>query len=959
VPLRVSSPQFVGRDGELAALSAALDRVVAGRFQAVFVAGESGVGKSRLLHELEREAEARGARVLVGECVTLAEGEQPYAPIRAALRELGVDLADLGAPEGPAADASARARLFERVLARLATEGPVLLNVEDIHWADRSTLDLLSFLIVNARREALLLACSYRTDEVDRRHPLRAFLVRHERPPAARRLELRPFTVGELEVQLRGILGADPDPGLVERLHARSEGNPFFTEELLAASADGTELPASLRDALMLRIDALAPDAQRLVRVAAARGREIGHRLLAAACELPDDDLDGAVREAVDRHVMVQRTSGSLAFRHMLFAEAVEADLLPGERARRHLALAEAIDREPALADRDGRAAAELAAHWLAAHRLPEALAAAVRAGRESEAVYAFAEAGDHFARALGLWPRVHDARTHAGMDEHELYARAAEATQLGGDNSAAVALIEAAIERVDPVGDPYRAALLRERLGHYLWMSAGDEDAAQRAYEEAVALLPADEPRPELARVLATLGQFLMLRGRLDESMERCEQALDVARRTGALGARAVALNALGGNLAFRGARGVGIEHLRESLRLSEELGDIDNLGRAYVNLGEVLDQDARVEEAFRTAVDGARRCEDVGMGEMSLLLQSEAASRAFKLGRLEEADGLTRWADGLQPSIAKLNGCAVRARVEVQRERLVDAEPLLDAAAGAMPYARTTWTEPLASARVETELLRGDPAEARRLVEEALEAGDHAQLAFVARLHALGARAGAELAERARASGDEQAAAEAARRAQALAERIDRRLDPGAWDGAPPPEAVAYGAACAAEVARAVGSSDAAQWARLAEVWSGLRLRLEEAYARLREAECLLLDGRRKLARHAVLAGGRLAREAGAVWLEHQLDALARRGRLAPAEHGAGDDAVGLTDREREVLELVALGLTNREIGERLFMATKTASVHVSRIFTKLGVGSRVEAAMAAQRLGLAPEQ
>jgi len=146
------------------------------------------------------------------------------------------------------------------------------------------------------------------------------------------------------------------------------------------------------------------------MRLAAVRGREIRHRLLAAACELPDDDSDLAVRDAVEQHVLVQRAPGTLAFRHALFAEALDADLLPGERAGLHLALAEAIDREPALADGDGRAAAELAAHWLGAHRLPEALAAAVRAGCEAEAVYAFAEAGDHFARALALWARVDDA---------------------------------------------------------------------------------------------------------------------------------------------------------------------------------------------------------------------------------------------------------------------------------------------------------------------------------------------------------------------------------------------------------------------------------------------------------------------------------------------------------------------------------------------------------------------
>jgi predicted ATPase len=280
VSQRITSSEFIGRGPELTALLDALHSAGENRFSGVFVAGESGVGKSRLLHELEREAESRGARVLSGECFTLAEGELPYAPIRSALRRLERDL-DPGVfdellgpgrdelarllPQLRALDARepdpesireplARARMFELLLGlltRLGGQAPVVLLIEDVHWADRSTLDLLAFLVANARREALLLVCSYRTDELHRGHPLRAFLAQHERPPAVQRVDLRRFTLQELAAQLHGILGTAPDPALVTRLHARTEGNAFFTEELLASSREGTELPASLRDALM------------------------------------------------------------------------------------------------------------------------------------------------------------------------------------------------------------------------------------------------------------------------------------------------------------------------------------------------------------------------------------------------------------------------------------------------------------------------------------------------------------------------------------------------------------------------------------------------------------------------------------------------------------------------------------------------------------------------------------
>jgi DNA-binding CsgD family transcriptional regulator/tetratricopeptide (TPR) repeat protein len=968
VPRRVTSPEFVGRGPELTALLDAVDSASDSRFCAVFVAGESGVGKSRLLHELEHEAETRGARVLAGECIALAEGGLPYAPIRSALRGLERDgdaqssdelarlLPELGA-------AGSQARLFELLLTlliRLAAEAPLVLMIEDVHWADRSTLDLLAFLLANARREPLLLVCSFRTDELDRRHPLRAFLAQHERPPAVQSIELHPFTPPELEAQLRGILGTAPDPELVERLHSRSEGNAFFTEELLAASRDGTQLPASLREALMLRIDALPETTQHVLRVAATHGRVVTHRLLAAASGLAEDALHDALLHAVSNHVLVRRDGATYAFRHALFAEALEFELLAGERMRLHLALAEAIQRDPTTVDRDGRAAAELCGHWLGAHRDPEALAAAVQAGIEAERVYAFAEASGHFRRALELWPRVGDAEQRAGMDAVALHLRAAEAAHLGGDE-AAIPLVETAIDMVDPQADPYRAAVLRERLGHYVWMFLGDNDGAQRAYEAAVDLLPPDEPRPELARTLATLGQLLMLRGRTAESMVRCEQAIAIARQTGARREEALALNALGGNLGFRGERRAGIEHLRESLRIAGEAGDLDNVGRGYVNLSEMLEQDTQYEEAARLALEGARHTSELGMRDLHRLLVGEAATRLFKLGRLAEAAEQTHEALGLRPSLGRLDQCAARARVEIQRGRLAAAEPFLRGAEEAMPYAPATWLEPLASARVEFELLRGDPEEARRLAELPLQASDeHEYVAFTARLHALAARAGAMLAERARAAGDEAAADAAAVRARGMVDRIDGLLDPGRWQGTPPPEAVVHREACAAEAARAAGAAAPSDWAAVAERWAGLGLPLEEAYARLREAELHLLGADRALAEAAVAEGRRIAGACEAGWLNEQLDALARRGRLSPPEGSVVRDRaqdVSLTERELAVLELVAIGMTNREIGEQLFMATKTASVHVSRILSKLGVSSRVEAATAAQRLGLVP--
>ena len=279
-------------------------------------------------------------------------------------------------------------------------------------------------------------------------------------------------------------------------------------------------------------------------------------------------------------------------------------------------------------------------------------------------------------------------------------------------------------------------------------------------------------------------------------------------------------------------------------------------------------------------------------------------------------------------------------------------------------MPGVPATWIEPIGSARLELALLRLRPDEARELGEGSLgPAAEDEHLAFVARLHALTVRAGAALADRARAAGDTAALADACARIRTLEAELDRRLDPAGWRGSPPPEALVQRALCAAESARAAGEATPEVWAEAARRCSAMGLALEEAYARLQGAECLVLAGDRSGAQAMLAAGLQIAGAAGARWLEEQLRALARRARLASVPAGGDEEAevegppLGLTDRELAGLELLAEGLTNRQIGERLFMAQKTASVHVSRILAKLDVENRVEAATTAQRLGLVP--
>jgi len=391
-----------------------------------------------------------------------------------------------GAPSGRVADGgggvdrlsttpgfwSEQGRLFELLLGlleRVGAERPALLVVEDLHWADRSTRDLLAYLVRNLRHGRLLLVATYRSDELHRRHPLRPFLAELDRGRRVERLELARFGPAEVAAQLAGIQGTPVPAELAARIHARSGGNAFFVEELLAtaAGADG-ELPPSLRDTLLARIELLAEPTQQVLAVAAAAGARVEHELLAEVAGVPEADLLSGLREAVSAHVLLADTDdGSYGFRHALVKEAVYAELLPGERTRLHARFA------AALATRDGDGdpghAAELAWHWYAAHDLDRALPAAVSAGLAAECAYAFAEAQRQFERALELWERCQEAAADLGMDKAELLARAGEAAANAGAADRAVALVRGALAEVDPAADPLLAGELTERLAFHL----------------------------------------------------------------------------------------------------------------------------------------------------------------------------------------------------------------------------------------------------------------------------------------------------------------------------------------------------------------------------------------------------------------------------------------------------------------------------------------------------------
>jgi DNA-binding CsgD family transcriptional regulator len=689
------------------------------------------------------------------------------------------------------------------------------------------------------------------------------------------------------------------------------------------------------------------------VRIAAAGGRNVHHELLATAAGLPEPELSEALRGAVREHVLVAVDDG-YAFRHALVSEAAYGELLPGERARLHAAFAAALEARPDLAGGNtATVAAEIAYHWLRAGDEPRALAAAVRAGGEAERVGALAEAAEYNARALALWDGVPDAERLAAIDRATLLARAADATAWTGDPRTAIELVDAAIALRDATTEPARVAALLRHRAQFLWQ-LGRAPESVRCLERAVSLIPSEPPTAERAETLGWLALMLTLSREYARSRGYAEEALAVARAAGARAEEAFALNGLGMDLDALGDRAAGQEHLRRGRAIAAEVGRDDIRAHAAVGLSHSLWRDGQLELSIDIALEGADIARRAGLEVRERVCKTNAAEAAFELGRWDLVESLSREMlarefSGMTLAFAhRIAGALACARGEL-------AVAAAHLAAQREAVGPTPSEYGVIEAEAELALWEGRPEAALAAVEEGLRLDAEDELHWVV-IATLGARATADLAELARARRDATAETAARERATALRDGARERARSAAHP--------ALAATIEAEHARAVGDSDPALWAAAARGWEARPAPFHAAYARWREAEAALARRDRGQAAEALFAAHAMASALGARALLGELDALARRARIAlrgdeaaPSEReplGAGDD-LGLTARELEVLERLALGETNRQIADALFISTRTAGVHVSHILSKLSAANRGEAAAIAHRLGL----
>jgi DNA-binding CsgD family transcriptional regulator/tetratricopeptide (TPR) repeat protein len=972
---------MVGRVDELAELELALAEAEARRPVLVLLGGDSGVGKTRLIGELEQRVAGRDTVVLRGEGVEQGDSELPYAPLLGALRPLvrehhpvldslsagsAAQLSALlpGFGDGSAADnhhdGSSQLRLFEALLELLdllSCSAPLVLILEDMHWADRSTRTFVSFLVRSLRDERVMLVLSYRTDELHRRHPLRPLLSELERLERARRIDLAPFDRAELTEALTDILGDLPSEPLVQRLFARSEGNPLYTEELLAAGLDGRgAAPQSLRDAFMLRIERLSPDAQRAARVIAV-GRRLAEPTIAEVSGIEHEALHEALREAVAEQVLVADEDGDLLFRHALLREAVYDDLLPGERGELHLALARAFEQRcTENLDREAVLAAAIASHYAAAGDQPAALRATIEAALAARNVSAYGDQADLAERALELWPRVASASEIVSLDHVDLLGLAAAGHGASGGAARAEVLLSNALQELDCEQDPRRYSGVLGRLARIQWaLNRGLEglETAQRA----LSMLPAEEPSRERASLLAWLARTRFLRGRVRDALVAGEEALAVAIAAGAVHTQGEVLNTLGMAQMAVGREQEGVASLREAIDIARRNDDIDGLIIAYGNLADLLHLRGRTRDALEIAREGlAAAPRPLGRHAWLMLTASQLETEIGDWPAARTHMGPPRW----QLVGNTLIFCLLReAEVaigegndEIATERLEEAESLVASSS------ESQWIGLYGALLGELRRRQYDLEGARAAVASALDRLELCtdDVSRIARVTAVGTRVEADLALRAHDL------REAAQEKDAVARlRIHvRRLKAAAQEGGPVERA--WRAIGDAELARARRRNDPGLWLKAAVEWDAIERPYSAAGARWRAAEAFVEAGDREGAREQAGLALATASRLGARWLAEEVQALVDRARVdvsggasEPAAPSTETDPFGLTPRERQVLALVAEGATNRQIGAALFMAEKTASVHVSRILGKLGVSSRTQAAAVAHRLHL----
>jgi DNA-binding CsgD family transcriptional regulator/tetratricopeptide (TPR) repeat protein len=925
---------LVGRAGTLSEIRSGLLDVGPGGTAAVFLTGESGVGKSRLLREAAQEMRAAGAAVLSGACLDIGDAS-PLHPVLQALRRHDAGPALWSEGES---DAGALLDRVSRDLRVLAGGRRLLLVLDDLQWADRSTRQLLLYLLAGLGDVPLSVLAAVRAESLHGTHPLRRVLAELRRLRSVRVLDIAPLDRAGTHALVGAIAGAGVEPEDADRVFKRSGGNPFVAEELARDLRDGrVELSDTLREIFLSRVDELPPHAHAVVHAMAAGVEPVDHGVLARVLPIPEDQLIEAVRAAVAARFVLSAGDG-YRLRHSLVAEVLQNEVLPAEHTTVHRRYAEALENAGPEADH-----ARLAHHWQQAGEPGRALPSVLAAARAAERLYGFAEAHRLWSLALDL------VTDEAAVDRTELLAHAAESAHQCGEHVRALARLEELAARPDGPG-PCEIHLRRAR---YL-AAAGRSATAEIEYERALAL--ADCTPREKATAAAYLAELLLHLGRYADAGARAREALELVEQVDGSTADLVrASAALGFSAAFREDPDAGLAVIRHAVEIAERSGHPDDVGCAYLHLAELLTGPLNnLEEGVLVARRGAAKLAAMGVGRTyQTRLLAIAGNGLFRVGQWTEAQRVLETAMRHRPSGADaVELLLARCRLWVGFGDVEAANRDLDAVATVLAGGGARHVLPMLTLRAGLAMWQGRHAEARAAVQRGLTETRSDDLVLLGVLAWHGLRAEAE----AHCGGVVPVDPGAVRRLKVVVDRMAA----GVGNAAPPVRAVidGYLDLCAAELSRIEDRHDPEVWARSAAAWDRRQQPYPAAYSRLRQAEAALTRrSRRAAATIALREAYATARAMDAKPFAAEITAVAARARVSLTSH---DDTVAmpapapvpadelgvLTSREHEVLVAMAEGLTNKEIGRRLFISERTVGVHVGHIFDKLQVRTRVQA-------------
>jgi DNA-binding NarL/FixJ family response regulator len=741
----------------------------------------------------------------------------------------------------------------------------------------------------------------------------------------------------------------------VATIVTRAEGNPFFVEELVGATAAGSRsLPADLSDLLLVRVDNLEDSARRVIRAASVAGRDVSHRLLATVVGLDDTTLEVALRAAVDAKVIVATSDDRYSFRHALLSEAVYGDLLPGERVRLHAAYRHALADDPSFGT-----AADLARHARGAHDAVTAAAASVLAGDEARALAAPDEALGQYEAAIGILAEIGPAAPEmTGIDPIDMTVRASNAAMVAGQPIRALGLLQDQLS-ILPGGAPpeARARLLRALAGAALVVDSGLDVRAIAS--EALSLVPADPPTALRAELLGILARAHLDFHRRD-AIPLATEALELGRRLDLPEVVTEAATTLTRLQQGDEDLEVSALHLIQAAADARTAGEHDAELRAMFSVGSINFDAGRLAEGLAAYQQTLERSEQLRLPwtPYGLMARAMVAIVYYMQGDWPQVGRVTATDGEAPPEFPGMLLKAVWLAVVAGRGDSAGQE--------ALASLRPWWDKDgliailAAAAGIDFYGDRGDVASAAQAHDEAVEVvtGLWRVPTFDARVRLSALLIGQLATDATRTPG--QSRQDLVERGTALAQAAEESIR---YSRTMPryvgPEAQAWARRVEAEHLRLRWHSGidipspgemVTAWRAAADGFAQLGHRFESARSQGRLAAALRAAGLEKDAAKARLDAEGTARRLGAQPLLRELGSP-----LPTGSDAVGSQAPTLTARELEVLKLVAVGRSNREIAEQLYISAKTASVHVSNILAKLGAQSRTEAVAIAHRLGV----